>query len=105
MQTVGDTNSIITLLDSMRELASQIFTCLKEGAGEGVSTVYTAIHKAKAWYTSAKRFVQHLMKEYPLYYDLLLPFVAGICQVSEFCANINIVLSLVIVICLVILRY
>ena len=103
MQTVGDTDSIITLLDSMRELASQIFTCLKEGTGEGVSTVYTAIHKAKAWYTSAKRFVQHLMKEYPLYYDLLLPFVAGICQVSEFCANI--VLSLVIVICLVILRY
>ena len=103
MQTVGDTDSIITLLDSMRERASQIFTCLKEGAGEGVSTVYTAIHKAKAWYTSAKRFVQHLMKEYPLYYDLLLPFVAGICQVSEFCANI--VLSLVIVIRLVILRY
>ena len=103
MQTVGDTDSIITLLDSMRERASQIFTCLKEGAGEGVSTVYTAIHKAKAWYTSAKRFVQHLMKEYPLYYDLLLPFVAGICQVSEFCANI--VLSHVIVIRLVILRY
>lgn len=103
MQTVGDTNSIITLLDSIREMASQIFTCLEEGAGEGVSTVYTAIHKAKAWYTSAKRFVQHLMKEYPLYCDLLLPFVAGICQVSEFCANI--LLSLVIVIRLVILRY
>lgn len=83
MNTVGDTNTVISLLDSMNELASHISASLKEGVIRNVSanSVNSAIHKAKAWHTSVERFVHRLRKEYPLYCDLLGPFVAGLSQV------------------------
>lgn len=83
MSTVGDTSTIISLIDSMCGLASLIYTQLEEGVLGNVqlNSVNSALHKAKAWYTSAGRFVQRLKKEYPLYCDLLGPFVAGVAQV------------------------
>lgn len=82
---MGDPSSVVSQVDSMRELASQLCTSLEEGvAGQFLpSSVHSAIHKANAWYTSAKRFVQHLRKEYPLYWDLLAPFAAGVSQVGK----------------------
>lgn len=83
MKTVGDTNTVINLADSTKELASHIYASLKEGVVRNVSanSVNSAIHKAKAWHISAERFVQRLRKEYSLYCDLLGPFVAGLSQV------------------------
>lgn len=85
LHTVGDTNSVVSQVDSMQEQASHLLTSLKEGVVGNLppNSVHSAVHKAKAWYTSAERFVQHLTKEYPLYCDLLAPFVAGISQVGE----------------------
>ena len=85
LHTVGDTSSVVSQVNSMRELASHLLTSLKEGVAGNLppNSVNSAVHKAKAWYTSAERFVQHMTKEYPLYYDLLAPFVAGISQVGE----------------------
>ena len=83
MKTVGDTSTIRSLIDSLSGLASPIFAQLKEGVLGNIqlSAVNSALNKAKAWYTSAERFVQRLKKEHPLYCDLLGPFVAGVSQV------------------------
>ena len=83
MSTVGDTSTIISLIDSTCGLASLFYTQLKEGVLRNVqlNSVNSALHKAKAWYTSAEKFVQRLKKEYPLYCDLLGPFVASVSQV------------------------
>lgn len=83
MSTVGDTTTVINLAGSMNELASHISASLKEGVFRNVaaSSVNSALHKAKAWHTSAERFVERLRKEYPPYCDLLGPFVAGVSQV------------------------
>ncbi|XP_068698835.1 midasin-like [Montipora foliosa] len=83
MRTVGDSSSVIALVESMRDIAAHFYSSLKEGNVEILppNTVHTAIQKAKAWYTSAGRFVQHMTKDYPLYCDLLAPFVTGISQV------------------------
>lgn len=85
LNTVGDASSVISQVDSMRELASHLRTSQKDVAVTNLPSnmVNSAIHKAKAWYTSAERFVQHLMKDFPLYCDLLTPFVAGVSQVSK----------------------
>ena len=83
MNTVGDTSTILSLIDSLSGLASPVFAQLKEGVLGNIqlSAVNSALNKAKAWYTSAERFVQRLKKEHPLYCDLLGPFVAGVSQV------------------------
>ena len=85
LHTVGAANSVVSQVDAMRELASRLVTALKEGVVGNLqpNSVHSAVNKAKACYTSAERFVQHLTKEYPLYCDLLAPFVAGISQVGE----------------------
>ena len=69
----------------MRDIAAHFYSSLKEGTVEIIppNTVHSAIQKAKAWYTSAGRFVQHMTKDYPLYCDLLAPFVTGISQVGK----------------------
>ena len=83
MNTVGDTSTILSLVDSLSELAPPVFAQLKEGVLGNIqlSAVNSALNKAKAWYTSSERFVQRLKKEHPLYCDLLGPFVAGVSQV------------------------
>ena len=83
MSTVGDTSTILSLTDSLSVLASHIFSQLKEGVLGNIqlNAVNSTLRKAKAWYTSAERFVQRLKKEYPLYCDLLAPFVTGVSQV------------------------
>ncbi|KAK2570712.1 Midasin [Acropora cervicornis] len=80
--SVGDARSVIVLAESMRDVASDLFTLLKDGTTEHVSSsrVHSAVNKAKAWHISASRFVEHMVKDYPLYCDLLAPFVAGISQ-------------------------
>ena len=84
MSTVGDTSTILSLIDSLSGLASPIFAQLKDGVIGNIQlkVVNSALNKAKAWYTSAERFVQRLKKEHPLYCDLLGPFVAGVSQVK-----------------------
>lgn len=88
LQTVGDVDSVISRAGFIRELGSHLCTSLKEGVVGNIppNSVHSAIHKAKAWYTSAERFVQRLRKEYPLYWDLLAPFVTGVSQVGKLCA-------------------
>ena len=83
MSTVGDTSTILSLIDSLCGFSSSIFTQLKEGVLGNIqwNAVNSALLRAKAWYTSAERFVQQLKKEHPLYCDLLGPFVAGVSQV------------------------
>ena len=83
INTVGNTSNVISLVNSMKELASHVHASLREGVIRNISvnSVNSGIHKAKAWYTSAERFVQRLRKEYPLYCDLLAPFIAGVSQV------------------------
>ncbi|XP_074625737.1 midasin-like [Acropora palmata] len=80
--SVGDARSVIVLAESMRDVAADLFTSLKDGTTEHVSSsrVHSAVNKAKAWHISASRFVEHMVKDYPLYCDLLAPFVAGISQ-------------------------
>lgn len=80
---MGDTSTILSLIDSLSGLASQMYAQLKEGVLGNIqlNAVNSALHKAKAWYTSAERFVLLLKKEHPLYCDLLGPFVAAVSQV------------------------
>ena len=81
---MGDARSVIVLAESMHDVAVDLFTSLKDGTTEHVSSsrVHSAVNKAKAWHISASRFVEHMVKDYPLYCDLLAPFVAGISQVG-----------------------
>ena len=83
MHTVGETNTVVDLVESMSELALQLYASLKKGVNGNVlaNSVKPALHKAKAWYTSVERFVQRLKKDYPLYCDILGPFIAGVSQV------------------------
>lgn len=83
MSTVGDTSTVLSLIDTLSGLASPIVAQLKEGVIGNIqlNAVNSALNKAKAWHTSAERFVQRLKKEHPLYCDLLGPFVAGVSQV------------------------
>jgi len=84
MSTVGDTSTVLSLIDSLSGLASPVYAQLKEGVLGDIqlNAVNSVLHKAKAWYISAERFVQRLKKEHPLYCDLLEPFVAGVSQVK-----------------------
>ena len=81
---MGDARSVLVLAESMRDVAVDLLTSLKDATTEHVSSsrVHSAVNKAKAWHISASRFVEHMVKDYPLYCDLLAPFVAGISQVS-----------------------
>ena len=83
VSTVGDTSTILSLIDSLSGLASPMYAQLKEGVLGNIqlNAVNSTLHQTKAWYTSAERFVQRLKKEHPLYCDLLEPFVAGVSQV------------------------
>ncbi|PFX16223.1 Midasin [Stylophora pistillata] len=83
LHTIGETNSVTDLTNSMREPASQLYGLLKNGVDGNVlaNSVTTALHRAKAWYTSVEKFIQRLRKDYPLYCDILGPFIAGVSQV------------------------
>ena len=85
LHTVGESNTVTDLSTSMRELASQLYGSLKKGVNGNVlaNSVTSAVHKAKAWYTSVERVLQKLRKDYPLYCDILGPFIAGVSQVKE----------------------
>ena len=85
LHTVGEINTVTDLTTSMRELASQLYDSPKKGVNGNVlaNSVTSAVHKAKAWYTSVERVIQKLRKDYPLYCDILGPFIAGVSQVKE----------------------
>ena len=85
LHTVGEINTVTDLTTSMRELASQLYDSLEKGVNGNVlaNSVTSAVHKAKAWYTSVERVIQKLRKDFPLYCDILGPFIAGVSQVKE----------------------
>ena len=84
MSSIGNAETVLPLVTSLVQLVSQLGSALNEGNMTCVqhSTVKTVLHKEQVWCKSAERLVRHLSKEYPLYCDLLIPFVAAVSQVS-----------------------
>ena len=79
MSTVGSAHAVMDNLTEMQQMIGP----LADHRGAGANAVQRVLHKQQAWSLSCQRFCEHVRKEFPLYWDMLAPFAAGVVQVSR----------------------
>ncbi len=80
LQEVSQFQTSVGSVCRIIELADQVQEMYRGSHRSG--SVPAVLAKAKAWHTTTQQFVTRLTTNYPLYRDLILPFVEGISQVS-----------------------
>ncbi|XP_077869169.1 midasin [Saccoglossus kowalevskii] len=76
--SIGSANSVRTLLQKLcRAINSR-----KLGRGKH-SIIDAILNEERSWQSSVHQFMKRLQDDYPLYRDLILPFLSGVSQLSH----------------------